>query len=107
MPARIDTLPLPNTLFLRAKQAHYACAKNTTVVELGLLPAEVVAFPGNGVLSCSLGVSPRYVANRSSPSLDRNSPKGCVLSLFKFCFVCRQGNQINDVSSVSPCRKCR
>ncbi|CAN0240665.1 unnamed protein product, partial [Pylaiella littoralis] len=30
-------------------------AKNTTVVELGLLPAEVVAFPGNGVLSCSLG----------------------------------------------------
>lgn len=38
-------------------QAHYACARESTVFELALLPAEVLATQAVGVLSCSLGVS--------------------------------------------------
>eukprot|EP00752_Nemacystus_decipiens_P006177 g5574.t1 len=35
--------------------AHYACAKDTTVADLGALPEEIVAVQGRGQLSCSLG----------------------------------------------------
>jgi len=45
-----------NTLFAVLEQAHYACARESTVFELGLLPAEVLATQGNP-LKCSLGVS--------------------------------------------------
>lgn len=38
-------------------QAHYACARESTVFELGMLPVEVLATQGVGVMSCSLGVS--------------------------------------------------
>lgn len=43
--------------FVVFTQAHYACARESTVFELGLLPAEAVASQGNGNMTCSLGVS--------------------------------------------------
>lgn len=46
----------PRYLWLTHSQAHYACARESTVFELGALPAEAVARQGSGRLSCSLGV---------------------------------------------------
>lgn len=46
-----------NLSFVSIDQAHYACARESTVFELGLLPAEVKATQGVGVLSCSTRVS--------------------------------------------------